>query len=285
MASLRPPLPHAALLAALALAGCDDDGGDAPITLTFEARIGDAPFACDAVFTGVGSSGAEVRPLDFRLYLHDLTLIRADGERVPLTVDDDGEWQRDGVALLDFEDATGTCATGSSGTNALVRGRAPAGEYTGVAFTVGLPEAMNHLDAATAAAPLNSQGLWWSWAGGYKYMRLDLASTNQPAFYFHLGATACGGDPAAGFTCKYPNLATVTLEGMTPGQDTIVIDGAAVFAGVDVDRGEVMGDTLPGCMAFPGDPECPAMLGALGLGFEGAAPIAAQSVFRAAGVE
>lgn len=282
MASLRPPFLHATLLATLALAGCDD-AGDPAITLTFEPRIGDAPFACDAVFTGVGASDAEVRPLDFRLYLHDVHLIRDDGERVALSLDDDGEWQRDGVVLLDFEDATGTCATGSTETNFEVRGRAPAATYTGVEFTVGVPPAMNHLDGATAPAPLSTQGLWWSWAGGYKYMRLDLSSTNQKAFYFHLGATACGGDPAAGFTCKHPNLATITLEGMTPGQDTIVLDGAAVFAGVDVDRGEDPADTLPGCMAFPGDPECPAMLGALGLGFEGAAPIADQSVFRVKG--
>jgi len=276
-------LPSAALVAAIALCGCDSAGdAEAEITVSFEAQLGGAPFLCTESYTGIGQSGASVRPLDFRLFIHDVKLIRAGGERVALELDED-EWQHDGVVLLDFEDASGTCATGSSGTNYEVRGRAPAGEYTGVEFTVGVPEPLNHLDGATAPAPLNTQGMWWSWAGGYKYMRLDLSSTNQPAFFFHLGSTACGGDPVAGFECTYGNLASIVLEGMDLSEDSIVVDGAAIFAAVDVDREDDPMDTLPGCMAFPGDPECPAMLGALGLGFEDAPSAGAQSLFSVSG--
>ncbi len=55
------------------------------------------------------------------------------------------------MALLDFEDGTGTCNTGSSAVNTSLRGKAKAyDDYTGVAFTVGVPERLNHLDAATA---------------------------------------------------------------------------------------------------------------------------------------
>ncbi len=276
-------LTSSALVAALTLCGCDPaDDGDAAISVRFEAELGGAPFLCTETYAGIGSSGASVKPLDFRLFIHEIKLIRADGERVPLELDEN-EWQHDGVVLLDFEDASGSCATGSPGTNGEVRGRSPAGDYTGVEFIVGVPDELNHLDGATAPAPLNTPGMWWSWAGGYKYMRLDLSSANQPAFYFHLGSTACGGDPVSGFECSYGNLASISLEGMDLGSDAVVIDGAAIFAGVDVDREDDPGDTLPGCMAFPGDPECPAMLGALGLGFEETPSAGGQALFRVGG--
>lgn len=91
------------------------------------------------------------RLLDFRLFVHDVELVRAGGEHVPFRLTEDGAWQRDGVALLDFEDGSGSCETGSADTNARLRGEAPQHEdYTGVAFTLGMPERRNHLDAATA---------------------------------------------------------------------------------------------------------------------------------------
>jgi hypothetical protein len=80
---------------------------------------------------------------DFRLWLHDIELVRASGEQVPFTLDesrvpqtatDRGAWQCDGVVLLDFEDATGSC-TGTSETNFDVAGAAPAyDDCVGVVF-------------------------------------------------------------------------------------------------------------------------------------------------------
>src|SRR5690606_34504923 len=102
-------LPLLLLLAATA-ASCDG-GGDRGVTLRFDPRFGDQPFACGREFAGIGTSGAAVTPLDFRLYLHDIALVRASGERVPLLITDDGTWQHDGMVLLDFEDGSGACAT------------------------------------------------------------------------------------------------------------------------------------------------------------------------------
>lgn len=255
--------------------------GDREVTLRFDPRFGSEPFACGRDFAGIGTTGASVTPLDFRVYVHEVALVRAGGERVPLTITDDDTWQHDGLVLLDFEDGSGACMTGSPGTNREVRGTAPDhDDYTGVEFIVGVPDAQNHLDGATAPAPLNAQGLWWSWAGGYKYIRLDVRPTTQTEFFYHLGATACSGDVAQGFTCQYDNLATVRLDGFDPDSDTIKVDAAAILAGVDVDKiPDGMPDTLPGCMAFPGDPECPAMMAPLGLRFESDEAGAAQTVF------
>ena len=269
-------------LCLVSLASCDS-ASERDISLRFAPLLGGEPFACGQEFTGLGTGGSTATPLDFRMYVHDVALIRASGERVPLTVTDDGQWQREGLVLLDFEDGTGACMTGSPNTNLEVRGTAPAhDDYTGVEFTVGVPHAMNHLDGATAPAPLNAQGLWWSWAGGYKYIRLDVRPSTQPEFFYHLGATSCDGSVKDGYDCAFANLAPIRLDGFDLEADEIVIDGATVLAGVDVERvpdGE--SDMLPGCMSFPGDPECPAMMAPLGLRYESDEPAAAQTLFTA----
>lgn len=276
-------------LALLLLPAASCDSGDREITLRFAPTFGAEPFVCGQNFTDVGTGKATVTPLDFRMYVHDVALVRASGERVPLAIHDDAQWQHDGLTLLDFEDGTGACMTGSPNTNLEVRGSVPPhDDYTGVEFIVGVPGAMNHLDGATAPAPLNAQGLWWSWAGGYKYMRLDVRPKTQPEFFYHLGATSCDGSVKAGFTCAFANLAPIRLDNFDPDSDAITVDAAQILADVDVERiPDGKTDRLPGCMAFPGDPECPAMMAPLGLRFESAEPEGRQSMFsvRAGGAQ
>lgn len=265
-------------LACLFVAACDDDART--VSIRFAPTFGGDPFTCAAPVRGLGTGASEARVRDFRMYVSGVMLVTPAGDRVPLALTDDGRWQRDGVALLDFEDDSGTCVTGSPATNREVRGTAPAGEYTGLVFTLGLPEDQNHLDAATAPAPLNAQGMWWSWSGGYKYLKIDLVPTTQPEYFFHLGATACDGSVADGFECQFGNRAEIALDGFDPDASEVVVDAAAIFADIDVDRApDLETDMLPGCMAFPGDPECAPMLAPLGLTYLSDEPADAQRVF------
>ncbi|MBA3548918.1 MAG: metallo-mystery pair system four-Cys motif protein [Nannocystis sp.] len=270
------------LVCAAALAACDSDS-DREVALRFAPVVGDQPFACGEDFDGIGSGASTVTPLDFRMYVHEVALLRSSGERVPVAIRDDGQWQSEGLVLLDFEDGSGACMTGSPATNFEVRGNVPDhGDYVGVEFIVGVPHEQNHLDGAIAPAPLNAQGMWWTWQGGYKYVRLDMRPSTQSEFFYHLGATNCDGSVQDGFECAYANLPSVRIDGFDPGRDTIVVDAAKILAGVDVDHvPDGVKDTLPGCMAFPGDPECPAMMAPLGLRFEDNAPAGVQTVFSA----
>ncbi|MFM2152376.1 MAG: hypothetical protein RL199_811 [Pseudomonadota bacterium] len=268
---MTPSRWTAGVAAGLLAAGCGTDPTVDPnqdVALPFEAVFGGRPFSCRESFTA-GTKATTVRPLDFRFYVHDVALTTTGGERVPVELTSDGVWQRDGVALVDLETGDGTCTAGTPTTHPSVIGRAPRrSDYQGLSFKVGVPESMNHLDAARAPAPLNEPGLWWSWSGGYKFMRLDLSTPANPeGFYFHLGATDCTGTVGA-FQCAKGNIASVDLASFVPGESRIRMDLAAFYAGLDVERTpDFQADFVAGCMAFTGDPECPAMMGQLGLPF------------------
>lgn len=278
-------LPDAALPDALLPDAALPDAapaGDQPVEIAFEARVGGEAFSCKQPFSGLGTTGATARFLDFRLYVHDFRLMTGEVE-TPLALDQDGVWQQENLALLDFEDKSGTCGNGTEDTNARVHGVAPAGVYDGLRFKVGVPFALNHADVTAAQSPLNLSGLFWNWQGGYKFMRVDTEVENRNGpFNFHLGSTLCDGDPTTGGVtqCDYPNVIEVSLTGFDPREQAIVVDYAALVAGVDLSTDSGM---APGCMSSPRDAECVSTFAALGLDIEsGAQDPAAQHVFSVA---
>lgn len=258
------------------------------IDLTFAAELGGTPFSCAQTYSGLGSTGTPVQVLDYRMFVSNISLMSDDGTEVPLTLDEDGRWQVDTVALLDFEDATGSCTNGTAEMNATVRGTAPQGTYTGVRFDVGVPFDWNHGDPTLAPSPLNLTAMFWNWRGGYKFIKfetspvtadgMNIASSTHSegaggaegasGWFLHLGSTLCGAAsrteaPAA--PCANPNVMTVTLEGFDPAAQTIVIDPAPVLGTSDLTRNTP--ETSPGCMSFPNDPDCTTVLPKLGLPF------------------
>jgi len=148
----------------------------APVELSFAGEFAGQPFACADTFSGIGRSEADVTVADYRLFVSNVRLLDASGVETPLTLEDDGRWQSDGVALLDFEDGSASCSNGTPQTNAVIRGQAPTAIYTGVAFDIGIPFAQNHGDPTLAASPLNLTAMFWNWRGGYRFMRVDLES-------------------------------------------------------------------------------------------------------------
>ena len=301
----------AALLAAVALAGCGDDhdhvdagevhdhvhvddapaadaardapASDAqpsgsPVEVRFEAVVGATPFSCAGTFANMGTTSATWTPTDFRFYVHDVQLVPESGSPLPVTLDQDGTWQHQNVALLDFEDRTGTCSNGTTATNTRVVGRvaAPVGtRFTGLRFKLGVPSDLNHRNQATAPSPLNLSTLFWSWQSGYKFLRID-GRTTVPGFNIHIGSTGCTGDPMAStVACARPNRPEVTLAGFDPAQQVVVADLARLVAAANLNAST----GAPGCMADATDPECLAIMPTLGIAMGGGDP-PAQTFFR-----
>ncbi|HEX5657728.1 MAG TPA: MbnP family copper-binding protein [Polyangiales bacterium] len=281
------PLDASVLLDASAEASADaalasdeppaERDGKRLFALRFALRAGDQPFGCGR-FASLGSSNTRVQPTDARFYVHDVSLLRANGERVALELDQDQRWQSGNVALLDFVDDSGACATGDKNLRTVVYGYAAAGaDYTGIAFKLGVPEDRNHLDGALAPAPFNASGMWWSWSGGYKYAKIDLTSAEQPVWYFHAGAAGCSGVSNTGFTCAARQLAQIELSGWDVNTSLVVFDAAKLYAGVDLSKAA---DSLPGCMGGKDDPECKPLYAALGVvPWDDAAERPEQTVF------
>jgi len=239
-----------------------------PLSIPFQAHVDGTPFSCAQDYPGLGTASTTARFQDARVYLHAIEPLDADGEPLPFTLDD-GDFQGQGVALLDFEDGSDACETGSPDTHTALTGTVT-GDVAGLRFTLGVPSDLNHLDNATAGAPLDAPGMWWSWAGGYKYLKIDLTTATWPAWFFHLGATDCEGTPGSGFSCSWGNTSTISLP-WTPGH-TIALDLARLYDEVDLSAPAAEDDLTPGCMSFADDPSCPPLFRAVGLGFmDGAA--------------
>jgi uncharacterized repeat protein (TIGR04052 family) len=255
---------------------------DMAVSIPFAAEIAGQPFACTQTYAGLGRTGAEVQAVDFRLFVSNPALIRADGSLQPMTLDQDGAWQLGDLALLDFEDASGACANGTAGMNTTLRGTVPEGEYTGLSFTIGVPFDQNHIDPTQAPAPLNTTAMFWNWQGGYKFLRIDMVPTDRAAdgprgWFLHLGSTMCdaASKTEAPTACKNGNRMEIRMDGFDVAQGTVVIDPAPVVAGADLRANAP--DTSPGCMSFPGDADCMTVMAALGLGYMDV-PAATQSL-------
>lgn len=259
--------------------GSGTGGSSMAIKINFEGRVGAETFDCADTYADLGSNGAEAKITDFRLYVHDVALIDQDGNAVPVTLDQDGIWQYQNLALLDFESGSGSCANGTAELHPEISGIVPMGTYNGISFKVGVPFELNHQDVAVAPSPLNLSALFWNWNGGYKFVRVDsLATGAAMAFNLHLGSTGCLDDGNGGVSsCSNPNRPEVSLTGFDPLTTTILVDYASVIADNDI---AVNGGGAPGCMSGTTDPECGPLFDRLGLALDTGMPKAGQSFFR-----
>lgn len=258
-----------------------------PVSIQFALKSGSNSVSCGTTVSSLGTSAVSADLKDARFYVHDVKLITAQGNAVPVKLTQDNQWQYLNTALLDFENASGTCITaGTAATNALVQGTIDSGNYVGLSFQVGVPYTatnssgnsvgMNHLPYATAPAPLNIAAMAWSWQVGRKFMKVELnpvggvaRPTTPPStsttFNIHLGSTNCtGGDSLTGLgvTCSNPNRLPVKFAAFNPSSQQVVLDIQQLLAGSNLsqDAGGAVG-----CMSGTTDPECPAIFDKLDL--------------------
>jgi uncharacterized repeat protein (TIGR04052 family) len=282
-----------------ALAACSTNGphvsqvNTQAVKLNFAAEVNGQTFACGRQYPAVGTTRSTITPADFRYYVSEVQLLTADGRAVPVQLEQDGVWQLENIALLDFEDASGPCRNGTPAMNTSVRGQVLVGRYTGVRFTLGIPFERNHGDPTVSPAPLNSTAMFWNWQGGYKFLKFDTTSSGitpeTPAaasaqgavtrYSVHLGSTVCAAASrtSAPSACQHPNRITVEFRNFDPAKSTIVADMGRVLKSANVDVNAPK--TSPGCMSFPGDADCPPVMGALGLAYDGQPAPGAQQLF------
>ncbi len=286
VASRRPaatPFAIGSLALIAALTACGGGGDDqAPpagpqsVALEFAGVADTTPVSCGTLITALGTGGVSAQLKDFRFYVSNVRLVRADGTEAALTLPANDDWNltsgSNAVTLVDLENATGSCAgTGTAATNTTVRGTVPAGSYVGVKFTLGVPFALNHSDYATATKPMDIQAMAWSWQSGRKFAKIELTDPDGAAgswvaktFNLHLGSTGCTGNPASGETvaCTAANRMEVSLPAFNPATQKLAVDVRAMAAGNNI---TVNGGGAPGCMSGGTDPECLKVFETLGI--------------------
>lgn len=289
--SMRPRA--AALGACLALAGTAwaAEPATQDITVRFALKAGDQTVTCQTPAIKLGRAQTPVRLRDARLYVYDVALLTAQGQKVPLALTT-SDWQTHGVALIDFEDGSGGkegCDGGSAGTNLSVVGRVPAGQYTGLSLGVGVPVSatgaagervsLNHSSHLSAPAPLDVPAMGWSWQAGRKFMKVEVlpeggitrSNGSSKVWTFHLGSGGCKGNPATGeiVQCAQPNRAQLRFDAFDAALDQVVLDLAGLYTGADLSRDE---GGASGCMSGVTDPECGPLFDNLGLQLGESAP-------------
>jgi uncharacterized repeat protein (TIGR04052 family) len=237
------------------------------IEIPFVTRFGEQPISC-------GTDAAGIAMTDLRFYVHDLRLLGTDGTETMVTMLEDPLWQGNAVALLDFEDGSGSCINGTRQTNTVIRGQVPEGEYTGVRFRIGVPEGLNHADPLRAEPPLNYSVMHWHWRTGYKFLRAGIANDSD-GFWMHLGSSRCEGTSSNAGSCRGSNRPLVELDTFVPGDDAVEVDLQQLVQRIDLTDG-----SPSDCSSGPAESGCETPFQALGLDFGTGKAEGAAALFR-----
>ena len=247
---------------------------NSPVKLNFNIVSGTQNVRCGTNFTVTkavnGSTTRTMNPQDLRFYISNLRMIGADGvSQYAVNFANDGVWQYEGAALLDFEDGTGSCV-GSSSINTSISGITTAASYSGVIFDLGLPTALNQLSNSTSPSPLNVNAMYWSWASGYKFTRLEFSDTGTGNIVrSHLGSQNCGGNISTN-SCANPfrsEVRVTTTSGFNPVTGTIALDLNEFMNNFDATGGSLSCMPLKGHGAATAGElaNCPKLLTQVGL--------------------
>ena len=277
--------------ATLLLSGCGSDSDNntenekEPITksvsIDFRAVLGQSDIVCSEnnstkLYSNVGTTNETVSFTDFRFFVSELSMVKADGTKVPLTLENnDFQYQApngDHTALLDFEDGTGDC-TGrgnTAQTYTSIKASVPEGEYTDLEFTLGVPFDINHdKESYVEIKALNQPKMNWSWQAGRKFTKIELKPQSNPSLVwnFHLGSTGCEANEDTNSTvvtseCAQANRVKISLQNFDPQNNYVKVDYQSLLQHNDVSQD--LG-AAAGCMSALIDPECEAIMSNLGL--------------------
>lgn len=199
-----------------------------PFTIHFGAKVGEEPFDCSSTYTGLGADDSTVHPVDFRFYVHDVRLINDAGDEVPVTLTQDGVWQYQGVALLDFEDGSGDCEDGTAEKNDKVVGTVPFGVYRGIVYKLGVPFELNHTEIDDTPAPLNLDALFWDTNRGRVFLSIvnstEIENDDRFETLLLLGSANCTGSGTAVESCAKPNRPEYRFPTFRLGRNVAVAD-------------------------------------------------------------
>jgi uncharacterized repeat protein (TIGR04052 family) len=237
-----------------------------PVELSFAVQYGDSSISCT-------DSAVGIQLTDLRFFVHDIELMDESGADLEFQMAEDDRWQDGIVALIDLENGQGACLNGSVEMNGSIQGTVRANGVHKITFSLGIPEALNHLDPVTVQPPRNFTAMHWHWLNGYKFLRTG-AISGVDGYSLHLGSSHCDGVPGS-FNCRTANRPRVVISDFDPARQEIILDIKNLFEGIDFKDGRA-GD----CSSGPDQSDCGAPFRTLGIEPQKPSDVA-PGVFRA----
>lgn len=237
---------------------------DFGVKIPFVATWNGSPIDCGSTATAL---------TDLRFYVSDPQLVDGEGRAHEVRYATEYQWQNDVVALLDLESGKNACQNGTPEVYDHLVGVARAGEYRGLRFTIGVPFRLNHANPLTASPPLDDPDMHWHWRSGYKFLRAGIR-TDTDGTWIHTGSAGCEGTVGNITGCRFANRIDVFLPDFVPGESTVRIELAELFAGTDLDD-----EQRSNCSSGPAESSCTAPFAALGIDFATGEQASLQRVF------
>jgi uncharacterized repeat protein (TIGR04052 family) len=230
----------------------------------------------DATWPGqaIQCDSAAISLTDLRFFVSDIVLTDSSGFEHELLLEPDGHWQRQGIALIDIENAAGNCLNGTQDINQSINGLIEDADFVSLQFTLGVPFALNHSNPLLAEPPLDDSAMHWHWRSGYKFLRAGV-STSTDSFWLHLGSTGCEGTVNEISGCLFPNRTIINFPTFSHDVDRIVVDLAELFRNVNLSNGN-----RTNCSSSPAESSCAVPFDALGLKFGEDEGRSVQRVFQ-----
>ncbi|PSR52561.1 hypothetical protein AHMF7605_02975 [Adhaeribacter arboris] len=153
---------------------CKEDPDTTPalpgqVTLEFDNVVGDAALSLDdQEYTN--ANGDKFKVSMFKYYISNLIFKKADGTEYK---------QPESYYLIDESTPNSKLVTIKD---------IPAGEYTGLTFTIGVDSVRNVSGAQTGALD-TANGMFWTWKSGYVFVKLEGTSpqSQNGGLVFHIG--------------------------------------------------------------------------------------------------
>ncbi|SHK85220.1 MbnP family protein [Hymenobacter psychrotolerans] len=219
-----------ALLASVSLSSCekDEDSEQGNVTMEFENVVGTAPLQLGST-RYKNAAGDTFTVSTLRYYISNITFKKADGTSYA---------QPESYYLLDEALPVTKTFTISS---------VPAGDYTGLTFTIGVDSVRNVSGVQTGA--LAPSDMFWTWNTGYIFTKLEGRynpdRSTSPPLVFHIGGFKSPNNTIRTVTLPIANKAIQVREGRTP-QVHLKADILKMFTGKSTIRFSELNNVMGG---------------------------------------
>ncbi|MGI4885241.1 MAG: MbnP family protein [Janthinobacterium lividum] len=226
-------------LATLALAGCKKNdetpaNQTGEVDIELEHTVGAAPLALSTQ-TYTTPAGDQFTVSKFKYYLSNLKLTKTDGTQYAVP---------ESYYLVD---------AASSASQHLALTGVPVGDYTGLAFTIGVDSARNVSGAQTGALDVNND-MFWTWNSGYIFTKFEGTSPQAPhaagattgGLIFHIGGFKSPNNTIRTVSPAFPSGTNLLVRADHTPEIHYEVDVLKMFTGPTTVRFATLSNTMGG---------------------------------------